>query len=145
MVHEYVIGNRQLDLQQAQADEIKGKAFGLHYWMAMAMMVSTRLWLGGAISPKRDLALIEALADQIRQMGAVHAVENENDAQNDEDAPHHPPGQLDADQDAEEVVVVEVVVVDVVVVVASGSGRLNDGSDSRSVYCSGSLPSWPHT
>jgi hypothetical protein len=41
--------------------------------------------------------------------------------------------------------VVVVVVVEEVVVVALGSGRLNDGSDSRSVYCSGSLPSWPHT
>lgn len=42
-------------------------------------------------------------------------------------------------------VVVVVDVVEVVVVEASGSGRLNDGSDSRSLYCSGSLPSWPHT
>jgi transposase-like protein len=74
VVHEHVIGNSQLDLQQAQADEIKGKAFGLHYWMAMAMMVPTRLWLGGAISPKRDLALIQALADQIRQMALCRAL-----------------------------------------------------------------------
>jgi len=36
--------------------------------MAMAMMVSTRLWLGGAISPKRNLELIQALADQIRKI-----------------------------------------------------------------------------
>ncbi len=50
VVHEHVIGNRQLDLQQVQADEIKGKAFGQTFWMAMAMMVPTRLWLGGAIS-----------------------------------------------------------------------------------------------
>jgi hypothetical protein len=68
VVHEHVIGNSQLDLQQAQADEIKSKAFGQHFWMAMAMMVPTRLWLGGAISPKRDLTLIQALADQIRQI-----------------------------------------------------------------------------
>jgi len=37
-------------------------------WIAMAMMVSTRLWLGGAISPKRNLDLIQALADQIRRI-----------------------------------------------------------------------------
>ena len=36
--------------------------------MAMAMMVSTRLWLGGVISPHRDKSLIQALAGQIRAM-----------------------------------------------------------------------------
>jgi transposase-like protein len=68
IVHEYVIGGSQLDLQQVQADEIKGKGFGQTFWMAMAMMVSTRLWLGGAISHKRDLKLIQALTDQVRQV-----------------------------------------------------------------------------
>ena len=51
-----------------QADEIKGKAFGKTLWMAMAMMVPTRLWLGGVISPKRNRALIQALADQMRSI-----------------------------------------------------------------------------
>jgi transposase-like protein len=68
VVHEYVIGGSQLDLQQVQADEIKVKGFGQTIWMAMAMMISTRLWLGGNISPKRNLELIQALADQIRSM-----------------------------------------------------------------------------
>lgn len=68
VVHEHVIGGSQLDLQQVQADEIKGKGFGQTFWMAMAMMVPTRLWLGGAISHKRDLHLIQALTDQIRQI-----------------------------------------------------------------------------
>lgn len=67
-MHEYVIGGSQLDLQQVQADEIKGKGFGQTFWIAMAMMVPTRLWLGGAISPKRNLELIQILADQIRQV-----------------------------------------------------------------------------
>lgn len=68
VVHEHIIGGSQLDLQQVQADEIKGKGFGQTFWMAMAMMVSTRLWLGGAISHKRNLDLIQALANQIRQI-----------------------------------------------------------------------------
>ena len=68
VVHEHVIGSSQVDLQQVQADEIKGKAFGQILWMAMAIMVPTRLWLGGAISPKRNLELIQALADQIRSL-----------------------------------------------------------------------------
>ena len=68
VIHEQIIGNSQLDLQQVQADEIKGKSFGQTFWIAMAMMVPTRLWLGGAISPKRNLELIQALADQIRRI-----------------------------------------------------------------------------
>jgi len=67
-VHEEIIGNSQLDLQQVQADEIKGKGQGMIFWMAMAMMVPTRLWLGGAISLKRNLTLIQTLVDQVRQV-----------------------------------------------------------------------------
>ncbi len=51
-----------------QADEIKVKAQAGSFWMALAMMVPTRLWLGGAISPRRDLSLIEKVAMQIRQV-----------------------------------------------------------------------------
>ena len=65
-MHHHVVGQSQLDLQQVQADEIKAKVQGGHLWLAMAIMVRTRLWLGGAVSPRRDLALIQALADQIR-------------------------------------------------------------------------------
>jgi len=65
-VHEHTVGQSQLDLQHVQADEIKVKAQGGHFWMALAMMVSTRLWLGGVVSAKRDQKLIEALVAQIR-------------------------------------------------------------------------------
>jgi hypothetical protein len=36
--------------------------------MALAITVSTRLWLAGAISPHRDTALIQRLATKVRQM-----------------------------------------------------------------------------
>lgn len=65
-VHEHMVGRSQLDLLQVQADEIKVKIVGGVIWMAMAMMVPTRLWLGGVISHRRDQALIQRLADQIR-------------------------------------------------------------------------------
>jgi len=65
-VHEQVVGQSQLDLQQVQADEIKVKILGGVIWVAMAMMVPTRLWLGGVISRHRDQGLIQSLADQIR-------------------------------------------------------------------------------
>ena len=45
-------------LGQVQADEIRVKTQGGLVWMALALMVSTRLWLAGAVSPHRDLALI---------------------------------------------------------------------------------------
>jgi transposase-like protein len=49
------------DLVQVQADEIHVKSQAGVLWMAMAMMVSTRLWLGGAVSPQRDRDLIGRL------------------------------------------------------------------------------------
>lgn len=49
------------DLGQVQADEIHVKTQAGVLWMALAMMVSTRLWLGGAVSPHRDRDLITRL------------------------------------------------------------------------------------
>src|SRR2546426_6840433 len=48
-------------LGQVQADEIRVKAQGSIVWMALAMMVSTRLWLAGEVSAHRDMALIRQL------------------------------------------------------------------------------------
>jgi hypothetical protein len=61
-----MVENSQQDLQQVQADEIKVKTQKGTYWMALAMAVRTRLWLGGVVSRKRDLALIQALVDKVR-------------------------------------------------------------------------------
>ena len=65
-VHTHVIGQSKLELVQVQADEIRVKIWGGVVWMALAIMVPTRLWVGGVISPRRDKALIQHLADQIR-------------------------------------------------------------------------------
>lgn len=73
-VHEHGVESEQFDLQQVQADEIKAKLQGGSIWMAMAMMVSTRLWLGGVISPHRDKALIQSLADKVRAMALCRPV-----------------------------------------------------------------------
>jgi transposase-like protein len=61
-VHEHLVEQSQLDLGQVQADEIKVKTQSGAVWMAMVMMVSTRLWLGGAISAHRDKTLIRKVA-----------------------------------------------------------------------------------
>jgi transposase-like protein len=57
--HEQVVAPR--DLHQVQADEIRVKTQAGVLWVAMALMVTTRLWLGGAVSPSRDRRLIERL------------------------------------------------------------------------------------
>ena len=67
-VHEHLVESRQHDLEQVQADEIKVKTQKGTFWMALAIWVPTRLWMGGVVSPKRDLNLIQALADKMRTM-----------------------------------------------------------------------------
>jgi hypothetical protein len=64
-VHEHVIGQSKLDLGQVQADELKVKTQRGSVWMAMAMSVPTRLWLGGVVSRRRDLDLIRTLVAMI--------------------------------------------------------------------------------
>jgi transposase-like protein len=65
-VHQAVIEQGQLDLIHVQADEIRLKARGMVAWMGLAMMVSTRLWLGGVVSRTRDSALADRLLRQVR-------------------------------------------------------------------------------
>ena len=61
--HEQVVQPR--DLGQVQADEVRVKTQCGIVWMAMALMVSTRLWLGGVISTRRDQALIRRLVEMV--------------------------------------------------------------------------------
>ena len=60
-VHKALIGKANLDLQHVQADEIRAKARKKVVWLAMALMVSTRLWLGGVVSRDRDHHLAQSL------------------------------------------------------------------------------------
>ena len=57
--HDQVVQPR--DLLHVQADEIRLKTQAGVLWMALALMVTTRLWLGGAVSASRDRSLIERL------------------------------------------------------------------------------------
>ena len=65
-VHEHLV-EQPRDLGQVQADEIRTKIQGGILWMAMAIQVPTRLWLGGVLSTRRDLQLIVALVRKIRR------------------------------------------------------------------------------
>jgi hypothetical protein len=64
-VHEHLV-QRPRDLIHVQLDEIRVKAQGMVLWLAMAVMVSTRLWLGASVSPHRDEGLIGAIVQLVR-------------------------------------------------------------------------------
>src|SRR3989441_4697117 len=66
-VHQAVIEQGKLDLVHVQADEIRVKGRSMIAWMGLAMMVSTRLWLAGVVSPTRDSALADSLLHQVRR------------------------------------------------------------------------------
>jgi len=60
-VHQAMVEQGQLDLIHVQADEIRVKGYKIIAWMGLAMMVSTRLWLGGVVQVSRDRHLADAL------------------------------------------------------------------------------------
>jgi IS1 family transposase len=66
-VHQALVEQGQLDLTHVQADEIRVKARGMIVWMGLAIMVSTRLWLAGAVSQARDSTLADRLLAQVRR------------------------------------------------------------------------------
>jgi IS1 family transposase len=65
-VHRDQVVQAHLDLQHVQADEIRGKGCQMIPWIAMAMMVSTRLWLGGVVSLSRDCHLADLLLRMVK-------------------------------------------------------------------------------
>jgi hypothetical protein len=65
-VHRHHLGSKKLDLAHVQADELYAKRQGGRSWVAMAMAVPQRLWLGGVLSPARNMALIQRLVDTVR-------------------------------------------------------------------------------
>src|SRR5437667_2989548 len=69
-VQEYLV-EQPRDLGQVQADALRVKKQGSIVWMALAMMVKTRLWLGGEVSEQRDMPLIRRLIERVRRC-AVH-------------------------------------------------------------------------
>lgn len=72
-VHEHLV-EQPRDLGQVQADELRVKRQGAIVWMAMALMVRPRLWLGGVVSERRDLPLIRALLRRVRRCALPWAI-----------------------------------------------------------------------
>jgi transposase-like protein len=65
-VHRHNLETKKLDLGHVQADELYAKRQGGRSWVAMAMAVPSRLWLGGVVSPVRNMDLIQELVDVVR-------------------------------------------------------------------------------
>jgi transposase-like protein len=73
-VHQHVVQQGHVDLQHVQADELWVKLVGRRVWMAMALAVPSRLWLGGVISAQRDLPLITTLVQLVRSCARTLAI-----------------------------------------------------------------------
>ena len=65
-VHQALVPQGQLDAHHIQVDEIRVKGRRMIAWMGLALMVSTRLWLGGVVSVHRDRRLADRLLSQVR-------------------------------------------------------------------------------
>jgi len=65
-VQEHLV-EQPRDLGQVQAAEIRAKKQGDIVWRALARMVRTRLWLAGAVSERRDMALRRGLRERGRR------------------------------------------------------------------------------
>ena len=70
-VHEHLVQQGQLDLGHVQADEVWVKCIGQKLWMALALAVPTRLWLGGEVSAQRDSRLIRRLIQRVHACALV--------------------------------------------------------------------------
>jgi hypothetical protein len=68
-VQEHLV-EQPRDLGQVQADELRVKKQGGVVWMALAMMVKTRLWLAGEVSEQRARPLIRRLIERVRPCAA---------------------------------------------------------------------------
>lgn len=64
-VHEALVQQPQ-DLGHVEADEIRVRGQKKVFWLAMALCVSSRLWLGAAVSTSRDKLLARALAKIVK-------------------------------------------------------------------------------
>jgi transposase-like protein len=68
-VQEYLVEQAR-DLGPGQADELRVQQQGGIVWRALAMMVKTRVWLGGEVSEQRAMSLIRRVIARVRRCAA---------------------------------------------------------------------------
>jgi transposase-like protein/IS1 family transposase len=65
-VHHAIIEKGKVDTHHVQADEIRAKGRKMVVWMAMAIDATSRLWMAGVVSMRRDRALADRLLHHVR-------------------------------------------------------------------------------
>jgi transposase-like protein len=73
-VHHHLVQAGAVTLGQVQADELRVRIVGGVVWLAMALTVRSRLWLGGVVSARRDRILIGTLLGRVATCGPVARV-----------------------------------------------------------------------
>jgi hypothetical protein len=68
-VHEYLVEHPRA-VGQGPADALRLPQQGGIVWIALAMMVQPRLWLGGAVSAQRAMSLSRRLSARVRRCAA---------------------------------------------------------------------------
>jgi transposase-like protein len=65
-IHQQIVEQGKVATSQVQADEIRAKGRNLIAWMGMAIDATSRLWMAGVVSPRRDRDLADRLLQQVR-------------------------------------------------------------------------------
>jgi len=73
-LHERLVQAGQVALAHVQADGLRVRVVGGVVWLAMALTVTSRPWLGGVVRVQRDGTLIRRLLERGRACGAYHAL-----------------------------------------------------------------------
>jgi len=65
-VHHAIVEQGKINAHHMQAAEIRAKGRNMIAWMGMAIAASTRMFLGGVVSIRRDRELADRLLQQVR-------------------------------------------------------------------------------
>jgi IS1 family transposase len=65
-VHHTLVEQGKVQTTQVQADEIRAKGRHMIAWMGLAIDATSRLWMAGVISARRDRDLADRLLRQVR-------------------------------------------------------------------------------
>ncbi len=65
-VHHAIVEHGKVDTHHVQADEIRAKGRKMVVWMGMAIDATSRLWMAGVVSVRRDRALADRLLQHVR-------------------------------------------------------------------------------
>jgi hypothetical protein len=73
-LHEHIVQAGGVPLAQVQADELRVRVVGGVVWLASAVSVSSRLWLGSVVQVRRDRHLIRTLLEGVRACGTFETL-----------------------------------------------------------------------